>query len=241
MNNNRFNKKRFLLVSTLALLGSAGAFAADGHDDDQHTSHGAHVHGEAALTMALEGSDVEIVLESPAANIIGFEYKAATEEEKRIEKQAADALKAAGMFTFSGAACELEKVVVVLPGADHDDHGDDHHDEHKDHHDKHDDDHHDKHDDHHDKHEDEHDSHAKASHSDEHHDDEHHDEHKSETHSEVTANYHYHCENLSKLEQVDTGLFKQFPKLEKIDAMWVSATGQGAVELSAEKSVMKLK
>jgi hypothetical protein len=178
------------------------AFAADDHDD-HHSSHGAHVHGEATLTMALEGSDVEISLESPAANIIGFEYKASTEEEKRIEAQAARALKSATMFSFAGASCELEKVVVVLPGAEHEGH-DAHHDEH---------------------------------HS------EHHNEHKDRhaEHSEVTANYHYHCENLNKLQQVATGLFKQFPKLEKVDAMWVSASGQGAEELSAKKPVMRIR
>lgn len=199
------NTKR-LWVTALALLGcaviSASAIAADDHEE-HHTSHGAHVHGEATLTLALEGSDVEIMLESPAANIIGFEYKAATEEEKRIEKQAADTLKSAGMFTFSGADCELEKVVVALPGvgseAAHDEHGD-HHDDH----------------------------------------DSHHNE-APEKHSEVLANYHYHCEKLAELEQVSTGLFKAFPKLKKIEAMWVSGSGQGAVELSGEKSVMVLK
>lgn len=192
LNSNHLSKMR-LLVSTLALLSSVAtttAFAADDHDD-HHSSHGAHVHGEATLTMALEGSDVEISLESPAANIIGFEYKASTEEEKRIEAQAARALKSATMFSFAGATCELEKVVVVLPGAEHEGH-----DEHKDRH---------------------------------------------AEHSEVTANYHYHCENLNKLQQVATGLFKQFPKLEKVDAMWVSASGQGAEELSAKKPVMRIR
>jgi hypothetical protein len=181
LNSNRLSKMR-LLVSTLALLSSV-ATASDDHDD-HHSSHGAHVHGEATLTMALEGSDVEISLESPAANIIGFEYKASTEEEKRIEVQAARALKSATMFSFAGATCELEKVVVVLPDA--------------------------------------------------------HKERHAE-HSEVTANYHYRCENLNKLQQVATDLFKEFPKLEKVDAMWVSASGQGAEELSAKKPVMRIR
>ena len=36
----------------------------------------AHVHGMSDLTIAVEGGEIEIEFESPAMNIVGFEYKA---------------------------------------------------------------------------------------------------------------------------------------------------------------------
>ena len=45
----------------------------------QHTA--AHVHGEAGLTMVIEGSDVIIELTSPAMDLAGFETSPATDEQ----------------------------------------------------------------------------------------------------------------------------------------------------------------
>ena len=44
------------------------------HDDKEHRQHDSHVHGIASMNLALEGDEVHIELDSPAANIVGFEH-----------------------------------------------------------------------------------------------------------------------------------------------------------------------
>jgi len=43
-------------------------------------SHGAHVHGMARLDLAWEGAQVQIRLETPLANLVGFEHRPETAE-----------------------------------------------------------------------------------------------------------------------------------------------------------------
>jgi len=43
-------------------------------DTDTAQSHGAHVHGIASLTFALEQQQAELMLESPLVNLTGFEH-----------------------------------------------------------------------------------------------------------------------------------------------------------------------
>lgn len=48
-----------------------------------HEDHDSHEHGVATLNVTLNESRVEVMLESPAANIFGFEHKASTDEDKQ--------------------------------------------------------------------------------------------------------------------------------------------------------------
>lgn len=68
------------ILLTLSLLAgyivALTVFAADKHRD-----HGAHSHGLAQLNIALEGNALAIELDSPAANIVGFEHRPRTAEE----------------------------------------------------------------------------------------------------------------------------------------------------------------
>lgn len=158
--------------------------------------HKAHVHGYAELTVALEAGRVELRLESPAANIVGFEYKATTPEQKSAVVKAKARLESAdSLFAFVGSNCTLEKTDIDLGtviGVD------DHHSDH--HHDKHDD-----------------------------------------THSEIEAVYHFNCQDVSKVKTVSVNLFDQFPALEKLNAMWVTAATQGASELTAISRTIQLR
>lgn len=43
---------------------------------------GAHVHGHGTLGIAIDGKKVEMVLEAPGADIVGFEHEASTPEQK---------------------------------------------------------------------------------------------------------------------------------------------------------------
>jgi hypothetical protein len=61
-----------------------------------------------------------------------------------------------------------------------------------------------------------------------------------ENHSQVVANYRYHCEETSTLSAITVLAFEQFSGIKKIRAMWITATKQGVVTLSAERKIMRL-
>ena len=50
---------------------------------DEHEEHGSHEHGAAQLTIAVGDGELEIELETPAANVFGFEHKVTSEEDKK--------------------------------------------------------------------------------------------------------------------------------------------------------------
>ena len=90
----------------------------------------AHLHGSAELTLALEGDALEISFESPAANIVGFEYKAMSEKHIKAVEQARVKLESSDLFLFFGSDCRLKQAKVdmssvIEQGSQyHHDHGD---------------------------------------------------------------------------------------------------------------------
>ncbi|EJL94792.1 Protein of unknown function (DUF2796) [Pseudomonas sp. GM102] len=76
--------RRLLLALPFALLPLAVAHAAveHDHDHDEHGSLSAHEHGVARLNAALDGQTLELELESPAMNLVGFEHAATTDADK---------------------------------------------------------------------------------------------------------------------------------------------------------------
>ncbi|MGZ7459357.1 DUF2796 domain-containing protein [Pseudomonas sp. Ma2-10] len=73
--------RRLLLALPFALLPLAVAHAADEHDHE-HGSLGAHEHGVSRLNAALDGQTLELELESPAMNLVGFEHAATSDADK---------------------------------------------------------------------------------------------------------------------------------------------------------------
>jgi hypothetical protein len=135
--------RRLLLALPFALLPLAVAHAADEHDHE-HGSLGAHEHGVGRLNAALDGQTLELELQSPAMNLVGFEHAATTDADKakvaavraRLEKPLTlfNLPKAAGCVV---AMQELESPLFGdKPDAD-DDHDEDAKDEggHEHHHD----------------------------------------------------------------------------------------------------------
>ena len=133
--------RHLLLALPFALLPLA---AAQAHDHE-HGSLGKHEHGVATLNVALEGSTLEIELESPAMNIVGFEHAATSDADKKTVAAARALLeKPLALFALPAAAsCSLSEHEVRSPlfgnaeaeaDHDHDEHadGDDHHHEHSD-------------------------------------------------------------------------------------------------------------
>ncbi|WP_030131345.1 DUF2796 domain-containing protein [Pseudomonas sp. QTF5] len=81
--------RRLLLALPFALLPLAVAHAAVEHDhvhdhahDEEHGSLSAHEHGVGRLNAALDGQTLELELESPAMNLVGFEHAATTDADK---------------------------------------------------------------------------------------------------------------------------------------------------------------
>lgn len=114
------------LLASAALVLSFPVLA----DDHQHSLE-AHVHGIGTLNIALENQLLELQLESPAMNIIGFEYQPTTAADIQSVKAAQNTLSnAAELFAFSPAAqCRLTSVSIenaLLKGSGAHDHDHDH-------------------------------------------------------------------------------------------------------------------
>ncbi|MHC8413300.1 DUF2796 domain-containing protein [Pseudomonas sp. Hz4] len=131
--------RRLLLALPFALLPLAVAHAADEHDHE-HGSLGAHEHGVGRLNAALDGQTLELELESPAMNLVGFEHVATTDADKaKVAAVRAQLEKPLVLFNLPKAAgCvvatqELESPLFGdKPDAD-DDHDEEAKDGHHDH------------------------------------------------------------------------------------------------------------
>jgi Protein of unknown function (DUF2796) len=100
--------RRILLAWSCAAGLAAGAATAAEREQ------GAHVHGMGHLDVAVEGGTVDLRLELPGADIVGFEHAAASAEDKAAVANAVAVLKAgAALFAFPAAAqCRLEMAEV---------------------------------------------------------------------------------------------------------------------------------
>jgi len=115
---------------------------SEDHGHEEAAAHGtetrsadSHVHGDAVLAMALDGSRLTVELETPLYNFVGFERAPDSEPEKLALKAGEKALaNPAQLFLFnSEAKCEPEaEMSPVSLMADHDGHEDSydqHHDD----------------------------------------------------------------------------------------------------------------
>lgn len=187
-----------------------------------------HVHGAASLQLVLEGNTLLINLESPAANLVGFEHAPETpDEKKQIENVEAMLAETAGVFGIPDSAeCTTQSAVVNWLTVGEDDHDHDKHEEHA----KHDD--HDEHD--------EHDEHAKHDDHDGHDHDDHADEEDGAGHSEFRAAYTLECGEPGNIDVIDVLLFKVYPALETLSVQAVLPSGQMAVTLNKENSSLSI-
>ena len=99
--------RRLLFALPFALLPLAAAHAAhDEHEHhDEHASLAAHEHGAAQLNVALEGQRLELALESPAMNLVGFEHAAVSSSDKAAVARAQQHLQTPlALFGIAAAA-----------------------------------------------------------------------------------------------------------------------------------------
>ena len=135
--------RRLLIALPFALLPLAAAHAHDDHEHE-HGSLGAHEHGVAQFNVALDGQALEVELQSPAMNLVGFEHAASSDADKAkvatVRKTLEQPLALFNLPTAAG--CELTEHELESPlfgdaphadEADHDhDKADGHHHEHSD-------------------------------------------------------------------------------------------------------------
>ncbi|WP_130906173.1 DUF2796 domain-containing protein [Pseudomonas sp. Sample_22] len=112
--------RRLLLALPFALLPLAVAHAADEHDHDhdhEHGSLGAHEHGVGRLNAALDGQTLELELESPAMNLVGFEHAATTDADKaKVAAVRTQLQKPLTLFNLAKAAgCVVQNQTLESP------------------------------------------------------------------------------------------------------------------------------
>jgi len=200
----------------------------------------AHVHGSGTLNIAIEGAVLEMELQAPGFDIVGFEHAAATEADKAKIK-AAYALFKTPMQLFSlssGAVCKLSHMDVHYTNdpdrgkhAGHDDHkghegheGNEGQDGHG------------------------HDTgrvegHDTAGHDPDHdqdHDAAHKHSDKLGEHGEFHAHYKFSCANTSALSAIRFGYFKKFEGAEALKVNIITPKGQKSYEVSRDESAVDL-
>ncbi|MGU9858888.1 DUF2796 domain-containing protein [Pseudomonas sp. LF245] len=127
--------RRLLLALPFALLPLAVAHAHEEHDHE-HGSLGAHEHGVGRLNAVLDGQDLELELDSPAMNLVGFEHVATTAADKAkvaaVRKQLENPLALFNLPKGAGCVVSSQELNSPLfgdkPEADHDDDDDHDHD-----------------------------------------------------------------------------------------------------------------
>lgn len=123
--------RRLLLALPFALLPLAVAHAHEDHDHE-HGSLGAHEHGVGRLNAVLDGQALELELNSPAMNLVGFEHVATSAADKAkvatARKQLENPLALFNLPKAAGCVVSSQELSSPLfgdkPEADHDE--DDH-------------------------------------------------------------------------------------------------------------------
>ena len=187
----------------------------------------AHEHGSATLDIAIDNNIIEMKFESPAVNIVGFEYATEDEQQLLLINEAENNLSNFDViFQLAGdTSCQIIKSSaswVTEHEEGHDDH-DDHEEGHDDHEEGHDN-HEEGHDDH-DDHEAGHDDHGEAAEAE---------------HAEFIAEYRLECNQINNVAAIDVNLFEFFPGIADLDVQVIYSKGQIKQELDANNTLIKL-
>lgn len=203
--------RHLLLAVPVLLLPLTYSHAHEEHQHHEHedaSSLSAHEHGAARLNAALEGKRLELELNSPAMNLLGFEHApASAADEAKIANARAQLEQPQALFGLpSAAGCSVseQRFAGELLGSAHAGYqrgdGHEHEQEHKH----------------------EHDADADAD---------------AGGHSDIEAHYQFDCSNPEALRALDLkGLFESFPGTEKIQVQLIGPNGQQGVELTPARS-----
>ncbi|MAD75270.1 MAG: hypothetical protein CML20_10850 [Rheinheimera sp.] len=105
-----------LVATPMALAQQTGATDEYQHDhkhghehgEDDFGSPGTHVHGQATLTIVVEGNEAMVALQSAAYNIVGFEHAPNNAEQRQEINAALDILRQGNWFSINPqAGCDV--------------------------------------------------------------------------------------------------------------------------------------
>ncbi|WP_289285055.1 MULTISPECIES: ZrgA family zinc uptake protein, partial [unclassified Methylophaga] len=83
----------------------------------ERIEHESHVHGLVDMTVVIEQDKVNISLDSPAMNMVGFEHKAESEHDVNKVREVEATLKdIPQLFAFKGGGCEVDDMAVDVSG-----------------------------------------------------------------------------------------------------------------------------
>ena len=176
-----------------------------------------HEHGVGELNIAIEGSSINLEFMIPGADIVGFEYKAKSDEDISLVNTALTKFDDFNnIFKIPNTAnCNLvEAEIAINQGDDHDDEHD--HEEHE-----------------------EHDEHEHEEH--EEHDEHEHEEHGEETHNEFVAHYSFTCGNVKEIDRINFTYFTTFPNSGELEIQFVSEMGSTSFEVEGDEPFINLK
>lgn len=92
----------------------------------------AHVHGAAQLQVAIEDTTAELILRSPAANLLGFEHAPRGPEQEKVRQDALQWLETNALIQTSADDCTVSAGSIHQMGGAGHDHGHDHDHDHGD-------------------------------------------------------------------------------------------------------------
>lgn len=95
-------RQQTLLALSMCVLGMNSALA------EGFTEHKQHQHGQAQLNIAIEKNEIEVEFLSPAMNLLGFEYKPSSTEDKRQFVKTLTTLRK-GEELFLLKSCQLKE------------------------------------------------------------------------------------------------------------------------------------
>ena len=199
--------KRNLILILILVTCSLGASAA---------AQSTHVHGQGQVGMAIDQNLISMTLESPGADIVGFEHEARTAEEKTAVTEALKQLSDP-MFVIqlpANASCKVVQASSEVTSEN----GDEGHADHEEHAD---------HDDH-----DDHEEHAD-------HDD--HEKHENEAHGSFIAEYQLECATIAAIDSIKFVYFDHFRNAQSLMVVLIDKNGQHRHEISRDNPILYLK
>lgn len=210
-----FKPITILLTSLITGLSSFQILAVETLDS--------HEHGSASLSIAIDDNLISIRFESPAVNIVGFEYQPTDEEQQARVTVAKNKLS---NFDTSFKLQGESRCLVLQSSAnwisDHDEHSEHENDISKTEHDDHS----------------EHDNDTTKS------DHDGHSEHENNVmkaeHAEFLVEFELQCEQIDNLTAIDVPLLALFPAIDEIDAQIIYPSGQLQQELTIDNTLINL-
>lgn len=180
---------------------------------EEHEQHAAHEHGVARLSLAVNKEGVELSLDSPAMNLVGFEHQPSSDADKQTIATVQQTLSAGDkLFQFNADAnCKLNKTTLesgLWPSteqsnAEHKAKPEQKQAEHETH---------------------------EANEAENHHD-----------HADIEATWLFTCEQTTQVSALTTQLFKAFPQgLEKLNVEWITDTYASTATLTQDKTLSLL-